>query len=311
MTDGAVTRRPAAVAVLLLSLALAACAREPGDVDETAEKIADVPGVVAADADWEKGPSWKVHDEGVVAAAIGSSPDQAGLEELVSKVYGITGDVDWCTRVAFVAADEPDASAYIAFPSSKLDRQRASSLVTGAQPDAETDTARLLGTIIDVSRAAGSSVQGNPIGNNLAITMLDAGAATQWPAVLNRMAAVDQPAGVSWSIAGDDFSMNLDAPITKATAAHWREFMAGFADLPGLAVAGREGNGDYFVVSYRSDHDSRAATRVLTRKIGLAARRLAARSGVDSVTVNVTDGTTQYDAWWGRENKTPGRWHQR
>jgi hypothetical protein len=301
----------APVAGLLLSLSLAACAREPGDVDETADKVADVPGVVAADADWEKGPSWKVHDEGVVAAAIGADPDPAELADIVSEVYDVTDGVDWCTRVAFVAADEPDASAYIAFPSSNVDRQRASSLVTGAEPDPETDTALVLGTIVDASRAAGSSVQGHPIGSSLSITMLDAGAAAAWPDVLGRLATVEQPAGVSWDVTGDDLSMNLDGAITKATAARWGEFMAGFADLQGLKVSGREGNGQYFVVSYRADEDARAATRILTRELGPAARRLAARPGVDSVTVNVTDGTTQYDAWWGRENRTAGRWRQR
>lgn len=305
------TRRPAAVAVLLLSLSLAACAREPGDVDETADRVADVPGVVAADADWEKGPSWKVHDEGVVAAAIGADPDPASLDDIVSEVYGVTDGVDWCTRVAFVAADEPDASAYIAFPGSKVDRQRASSLVTGSEPDPETDTAQLLGTIVDASRAAGSSVQGHPIGSNLSITMLDAGAAAAWPDVLGRLAAVEQPANASWNVTGDDFSMNLAGAITKTAAARWQEFMTGFADLPGLAVSAREGDGHYFSVTYRADADARAATRILTREIGPAARRLAARPGVDSVTVNVTDGTTQYDAWWGHENRTPGRWHQR
>lgn len=299
------------VAVLLLGLSLAACASEPGDVDETADKVADVPGVVAADADWEKGPSWKVHDEGVVAAAIGADPDPAELADIVSEVYGVTDGVDWCTRVAFVAADEPDASAYIAFPGSKVDRQRASSLVTGAEPDPETDPARALGTIIDASRAAGSSVQGHPIGSKLSITMLDAGAAAAWPGVLGRLAAVEQPAGVSWDVTGDDFSMNLDGVITRATAARWGEFMADFADLRGVRVSDREGDGHYFVVSYRADDDARAATRILSKEIAPAARRLAARPGVDSVTVNVTDGSTQYDAWWGRENRTPGRWHQR
>lgn len=301
----------ALVAVLLLSLSLAACAREPGDVDETADKVAEVPGVVAADADWEKGPSWKVHDEGVVAAAIGADPDPGQLADIVSGVYGVTDGVDWCTRVAFVADDEPDASAYIAFPGSKVDRQRASSLVTGAEPDPETDTALVLGTIVDASRAAGSPVQGHPIGRNLSITMLDAGAAAAWPDVLGRLAMVEQPAGVSWDVTGDDFSMNLDGAITKATTARWGEFMTGFADLPGITISGREGNGHYFVVSYRADEDARAATRILTKEVGPVARRLAARPGVDSVTVNVTDGTTQYDAWWGRENRTAGRWRQR
>lgn len=297
-------------AVLLLGVALTACGGEPGDVDETAEKVADVPGVVAADADWEKGPSWKVHDEGVVAAAVGADPDPGSLDDLVSEVYGVTDGVDWCTRVAFVAADEPDASAYIAFPGSKVDRQRASSLVTGSEPDPETDTAQLLGTIVDASRAAGSSVQGHPIGSNLSITMLDAGTAAEWPDVLGRLATVEQPAGVSWTVAGDNFSFNLEAAITKATAARWEEFMTSLTDVAGLTVTDREGNGTYFVVTYQAD-DAQAATRVLTKEIGPAARRLAARAGVDSVTVNVTDGTTQYDAWWGRANQAPGRWHRR
>ncbi|WP_109509334.1 hypothetical protein [Nocardioides speluncae] len=315
MTDGPRDGRgkclPAAgIAVLLLSLALTSCAREPGDVDETADRVADIPGVVAADADWEKGPSWKVHDEGVVAVAIGADPDPAGLADLVSEVYDVTDGVDWCTRVAFVAADKPDASAYIAFPGSKVDRQRASSLVTGEQPDPETDTARLLKTIVDAGRATGSSVQGHPIGSNLAITMLDAGAAADWPAVLSRLAAVEQPSSVSWTVSGEDFSFNLDAAIAKSTAVRWDEFMAGLTDLPEVKVTAREGNGQYFTVTYQAD-DARAATRVLTKKVGPAARRLAARAGVDSVTVNVTDGTSQYDAWWGRGSQTPGRWHQR
>lgn len=303
--------RPALVAVLLLSLPLAACSRAPGDVDETAEKVAEVPGVVAADADWQKGASWKVHDEGVVAAAVGADPEPGGLADVVSGVYAVTDGVDWCTRVAFVAADEPDASAYIAFPGSKADPKRASSLVTACEADAEVDAAQLLSTVADAGQAAGSSVQGHPIGRNLSMSVLEAGTAAEWASALDRLAAVEQPTTVSWDVTGSDFSMNLAGPITTATAARWDEFVTGLADLPGLTVTARIGNGRSFTVDYRADDDAQAATRVLTKAVGPAARRLAARPGVDSVTVNVTDGATQYDAWWGPGNQTPGRWHRR
>lgn len=304
------SRLAAPVAVLLLGAGLVGCGGEPGDVDETAERLAAIDGVVDADTEWRKGDSWKLHDEGALVVALGADPDPDGLAAIVGDVLRVTGGVEWCTAVAFEIADEANASAYVGGPSTDALPDGKSAMRTGCgERDVAGVTADALRTVVEADAASGTVVLGEHRRNDLDLTLPEAGAAAAWAATLRKLADVPQTSGVIWRAAGTDFSME-SGTIDGATAVLWQRFVADFGDLPGLRVTDRAGSGAYHL-TYQAARDAKTATRTLTRRLGPAARRFTAAPGVESLTIAVSDGISEYDAWWGRENKAPGRWHQR
>lgn len=315
-------RRLAIVIVApLLFVPLAACSAAPNH-DKEAQAITEIPGVVDADSYWDHPGALQSNNHGVVAVGLGSHPDPSEVVDLVDDVFEVAGEGGWCKTVVFVLEDSPDAESYAEW----TDEARRH---TGAEVDPEVSsmktecdpmgsnarsTAARLRTVVEVSAAVGSPIHAEVQHYRfLDISIAEAGLGAAWPDTLHKIASVQQPAEATWTVTGTDFSMESEG-ITARTAQRWEELVSGIHDLPGIRVSHRHGDDHSFHVDYEAGNGAQAATKILTKQIHPAARRLAAQPEVEFLTMSVTSddlSTETYKASWGLPGEEPGRWRQR
>lgn len=290
--------RPAVVAsTVVLLLALTACSGSP-DLGRAEDDLAEVDGVVDADAAWFDG-SFKVADAAAVSVAVGADLDEADVarlsQDLTDAVDGLGWEVE--PNLAVELDDDADAVPFLShFPGDEA-ASPPTDISTYTVHEANLDDRDLaadLRFLLHAQEALEAPVQVSfGDGDVLEATAEVATPATGLEEVLRGVVAdpvLSVPA--RWRVTGPDLLLESEAGLTEDDVALWQQVVTSSEALAGLVrtrvALSLDGDRRLTVVSVtlRSEGPAAAATEAVTEP----ARRLSVRLdklGVDQVDVVV------------------------
>lgn len=298
MTRAPLGRLTVPVALLLAPLlALTACSGSP-DLDRAEDDLAEVDGVVDADAAWFDG-SFKVADAAAVSVAVGADLDETRAARLSQDLTTAVDSLGWEVEpnLAVELDDDADAVPFLShFPGDEV-ASPPTDISTYTVHEANLggrDLAADLRFLLHAQDALEAPVQVS-FGDEdvLESTAEVATTATGLEAVLRGIASdpvLTVPA--RWRVTGPDLLLESEAGLTEDDAALWRQVVARSEALGGLertrVALSLDGDRRLTVVSLtlRSEVPAQEATETVTEP----ARRLSVRLdklGVDQVDVVV------------------------
>lgn len=292
--------RLAVVGAVLLTVT--GCSGSP-DLEEAERTLADVGGVVDADAAWFDG-SLKVADASAVSVAVGDGLEEADVDDLAEGLTAAVDGLDWENEpnLAVELDDDADAVPFLSsFPGDE-----------NAPPPTDVSTYTVHAANLD-DRDLGPDLRfllraGDLLGAPVQVEfgaedVLDATTDVTTPAAelgreLERLVA-DPVLAVParWRITGPDLLLESEAGLTSAHVTLWERLLSGGERLGGLertqTALSVSGDGRLTVVrlTVRADGPAVGAARAVTRPAQLLSARLE-RSGVDQVDV-VVEGTDE------------------